>query len=80
MKRVVSLLHRQAVRAKAEGLFFQVGLQTSSMRFLHGGARTHARVSKVVWLGIHPELVQDHPRRPKIVSQGTAVQRSCSAH
>lgn len=24
MKRVVSLLHRQAVRAKAEGLFFQV--------------------------------------------------------
>ena len=25
MKRVVSLLHRQAVRAKAEGIFFQVG-------------------------------------------------------
>jgi len=24
MKRVVSLLHRQVVRAKAEGLFFQV--------------------------------------------------------
>ena len=24
MKRVVSLLHRQAVRAKAEGIFFQV--------------------------------------------------------
>lgn len=24
MKRVVSLLHRQAVRAKAEGLFFKV--------------------------------------------------------
>ena len=26
MKRVVSLMHRQAVRVKAEGLFFQVQL------------------------------------------------------
>jgi hypothetical protein len=49
------------------------------MRFLHGGLEcTHVFLSG--WLGIHPELVQDHPRRPKIISQGTAVQRSCSTH
>lgn len=34
MKRVVSLLHRQAVKAKAEGLFFKVrDIYTSSVFF-----------------------------------------------
>jgi hypothetical protein len=56
MKRVVSLLHRQAVRAKAEGLFFQVksllcltpcSFQLKPIRFR---------------LGIRTEPVQNSPR------------------
>jgi hypothetical protein len=34
----------------------------------------------VIWLGINPEPVQDDPCRPKILSQGPAVQGSRSAH
>jgi replication fork protection complex subunit Tof1/Swi1 len=35
MKRVVALLHRQAVKAKAEGLFFNVGVQHAFTAVLH---------------------------------------------
>jgi len=68
---VVSLLHRQAVRAKAEGLFFQV-----SPRALTSPARS----KKTLRPGICAELVQDHSRGPKVFSQRSALQGSRSAH
>lgn len=76
MKRVVSLLHRQAVRAKAEGLFFQV----SRRRRLCDWCPGVGLCVLITWPGIHPEPVQDHSRGPEIVSQRTALQGSSSAH
>ena len=78
MKRVVNLLHRQVVRAKAEGLFFQVSRRRPP-RVSPGASWASAFVLNAR-LGIHPEPVQDHPRGSKVFSQRSAVQGSRSAH
>jgi hypothetical protein len=54
MKRVVSLLHRQAVRAKAEGLFFQV------KSFVFDPCSSNS--THLFRLGIRTEPVQNSPR------------------
>jgi hypothetical protein len=74
----VNLLHRQVVRAKAEGLFFQVSRRRPP-RVSPGANWTSASVLNVR-LGIHPEPVQDHPRGSKVFSQRSAVQGSRGAH
>ena len=71
MKRVVSLLHRQAVRAKAEGLFFQV--KSLSLTLV-------PRLNRLFRPGIRTEPVQSSPRGSEVIPQGPAVQRSRSAH
>ena len=75
MKRIVSLLHRQAVRAKAEGLFFQV-----CCFFRVSGPILAFFSPFVLRPGIRTEPVQNRPRGSEVVPQGPAVQRSRSAH
>ena len=75
MKRVVSLLHRQAVRAKAEGLFFQV--KSLSCFFV----RLQLNLYFVCFVvGIRAKPVQNSPRGSEVIPEGPAVQRSRSAH
>jgi replication fork protection complex subunit Tof1/Swi1 len=74
MKRIVSLLHRQAVRAKAEGLFFQV---KSCLTLVEAS-------TDLIIICFRPDIrtepVQNSPRGSKVIPQGPAVQRSRSAH
>ena len=66
MKRVVSLLHRQAVRAKAEGLFFNV----RGRRLLSGTSVTE------LGKGLHARAVQEHSGSQAVPTKGTALQGS----
>ena len=71
MKRIVNLLHRQAIRAKAEGLFFNVRYSNYSYYFI---TYLEPDIDKIS-LGIDSELVQEYIRRPKILTSRTTIQR-----
>lgn len=75
---MVNLLHRQAVRAKAEGLFFQVSRRRPPL--VSPSANWAPAFVLNARLGIHPEPVQDHPRGSKIFPQRSVVQGSGSAN
>ena len=65
MRRVVSLLYRQAVKAKAEGLFFKVrlGCFLASL-ILFCGLADGGRVTS----GIHVGPLQVDPSRSEVLS------------
>lgn len=67
MKRVVSLLHRQAVRAKAEGLFFNV-CGSTSMR---------ATFVPELASGLHTRAFQGHHGSQAAPTEGPTLQGSC---
>jgi hypothetical protein len=67
MRRVVNLMHRQAVRAKAEGLFFNVKFSSSP-----------GYIAFIIpdYAGFHTRPIQDLAGKPTVVSQRSTLQRS----
>lgn len=69
MKRVVSLMHRQVVKAKAEGLYFNVRLTvTAEVYYL------------TCCVGIHTRPLPDDPRGREVAPEGPALQGSHQSH
>ena len=67
MKRVVSLLHRQGVRAKAEGLFFNV----------RGSLRSRLAFVTELAQGLHARSIQEHHGSQTVFTEGPALQGPC---
>ena len=65
MERAVSLIHRQVVKAKAEGLYFNVSV-------INPGMRACTRTST----GLDYECLQIDSRRSAVASEGPTVQEA----
>lgn len=73
MRRVVSLLHRQAVKAKAEGLFFKVRVaRLFDLRLCCG--ITQSSFFGFIYVGVDFGPLQDNPCRSEVVATRPTLQ------
>lgn len=78
MRRVVSLLHRQAVKAKAEGLFFKVRVSRlfDLRRYCAAGPKRILILvfSSLFYVGVNTRALQDDPGRSEVFTTRAAIQ------